>query len=414
MNSNVQIRSRRCTQFNPFYLLTLSVLFITSISFAGWVSFASGNRVSVSPAHTALSYSDVGVATGGAHPQCNVSLNIPGASITFPDDNGMLAGKYAALSFTTKSARVMNYNINGTYRPEKLGEPELPFVRIQVKIPFSVNKVNVSVANTNFTTLEGKYAIAPVQEQLFESFIAGVHADNRTFQINNQIYTANQYFSHDIEHEIMICHGYKILEIRYSPLKYNPVTQTLLATNSAQIVVSYLDGQLSESNEVSIFTDVVNRATFDGINGCVNMVTNPIRGGKVVVVSHSDLLNTSTYSDWKAYRESQGYEFVKEIDASGMNASSIESEIKSLYNSDKFEYLAIVGDWNLVPIPTDGGDGYHWKDYSKLEGSDKIPDVCMGIFLADDENTLQIIVDKQKKQETGGPWSKTVMMTASN
>ena len=270
----------------------------------------------------------------------------------------------------------------------------------------------MSVANTNFIALEGKYNIAPVQEQLFESFIPGVHADNRTFQMNNEIYTANQYFSHEVEYETFIMHGYKILEIRYSPLKYNPVSQMLLATNSAQIQISYLDGQLTETNEKSIFTDVVNRGTFDGINGCVNIVKNPIRGGKVVVVSHSTLLGGAAYSDWKAYRESQGYEFVKEIDASGMNASSIESEIKSQYNSDKFEFLAIIGDWNFVPIPTEN-DGYYWKDYSWLEGDDKIPDVGMGIFLADDEATLQIIVDKQKKQEAGGTWSKTVMMTAS-
>ena len=397
-----------------FFCIFISLILMSaSLAYAqGWTSFTSGKRGNASPAHTALSYNDVSVTTSGAHPQCKVSLTIPGASITFPNDNGMLAGKYAALSFTTKSAMVMNYNINGTYRPEEQGEPELPFVRIQVKIPYSVNKVSVGIANTKFNALEGKYAIAPVQEQLFESFIAGVHADNRTFQMNNQIYTANQYFSHEMEYETFICHGYKILEIRYSPLKYNPVTQTLLATNSADIVVSYLDGQLTESNEKSIFTDVINRATFDGINGCVNIVKNPIRGGKVVVVSHTDLLNGSAYSDWKSYRENQGYEFVKEIDASGMNASSIESEIQSQYDSDKFEFLAIVGDWDLVPIPTNGSD-YHYKDYSWLEGGDKIPDVGMGVLLADNESTLQIMVDKQKKQEAGGIWSKTVMMTAS-
>jgi hypothetical protein len=391
------------------FILVLSVTFLFA---QNWVSFESGKRGSISPAQTALGYSDVGVTTGGAHPQCKVDLTIPGASITFPSDNGMLAGKYAVMSFTAKNARVMGYNINGTYRPEKLGEPELPFVRIQVKIPYSVNKVSVSAVNTKFNALEGKYKVAPVQQQLFESYIAGVHADTRTFQMNEQIYTADQYFSHDIEQETFICHGYKVLEIRYCPLQYNPVTQTLLATKSAQLVISYLDGQLTESNKKSIFTDVINRATFDGINGCINIVKNPIRGGKVAVVSHSTLLNGSAYSDWKAYREGQGYEIVKEIDASGMNASSIESELKSEYNSSEFEYVAVIGDWDFVPIPTDGSK-YHYKNYSRLDGSDDMPDVGMGILLADDDATLKIIVDKQKKQEAGGAWSKTVMMAAS-
>jgi len=203
----------------PFIFLSVSLGFAAD----KWLSFRDG-RATRSTDAAPVNYSAVSIDQAGAHPQCKVSLTIPGASITFPNDNGLLAGKYAALSFTSKTVRVMGYNINGTYQPEKQGEPELPFVRIKVKIPYSTSKVSVSVANTNFIALEGKYTIAPVQEQLFESFIAGVHADNRTFQMNNQIYTANQYFSHEIEYETFICHGYKILEIRYSPMKYNPVS----------------------------------------------------------------------------------------------------------------------------------------------------------------------------------------------
>lgn len=385
-----------------FSILLVCVAFI----FAGeWISFQSGR------AAPDLSYRAVSVDKSGTNPQCKIDLSIPGAFVTYPNDNGLLAGKYASLSFSTGSAMVMNYNINGTYRPEKQGEPELPFVRIQVKIPVSVTKFKVSVANTKFVSLEGRYTVAPVQEQLFESFIAGVHADNRTFQKNEKIYSTDVYFSHGVEYETFFCNSYQVLEIRYCPLRFNPVTQSLLATNTAEIVVTYLDGQVTESNKTTVFTDIINRTSFDGINGCVNKIKNPVRGGKVVVVSHSTLMNTDTYKNWKAYREAQGYEFVKEINASGQNASAIESSIKSQWSSGRFEYLAIVGDWNLVPIPTNGSS-YHWKDYSLLQGSDKVPDVCMGILLADNETKLGYIFDRQKKQEAGGTWSKTIIMTA--
>lgn len=411
--NHLRFQSCLCHQkcFKTLIYLSLAVIFLSaSLGFAQqWLSFGTGKSVPAT-----LSCNDVRVEQTGTNPQCKISINIPGAYLSYPDDFGLLAGKYAALDLPAKPSnlKITSYAINGTLRPEKLGEPALPFVRMQVKIPHTVTQVRVTLANTDFRPISGKYRLAPVQQQLFESFIPGVDIDDRTFKMDKKTYTTNRYFSHPVEYEILVCHGMKILEIRYSPLQYNPVTETILATNKAQVVIDYLDGEVSGLNRPDMLEGVIDKLTFDGIQGRLHAeYKKSKRGGKVVVVSHSSLLTTDTYAAWKAYRVGQGYNFVKEIDASGMNASGITSELKSVYNSEKMEYVVVIGHWNKVPIPTNGGN-YHYKNYSKLDGSDNMPDVCMGIMLADNETELGYMFNKQKNQEKGGAWSKTLMMTA--
>lgn len=391
-----------------FHLSIPIIIVCVSLAFARekWTSFANGST------KAPLSYQDLQIGKNGAYSQCKVAVNIPGATLSFPSDNGLLAGKYAALSFIAANIKVLGYNVNGSLSPGYLGKPDLPFVRVQVRIPLSVNNVKVEVLNTEFMAVEGKYTIAPIQKQLFESFIPGVHADSRVFQQDMQIYNKNKFFTYDVEYEMGICHHMKILEIRYSPLQYNPVTQELLATGSAQIAVTYLDGNINETPIPNIFERSINRKTFDGLTGKIKHVYNSKlpRGGKFVVVSSPTLMNTPTFTEWINYRTAQGYEHVKTIDASSNSSSAITSEIESLYSSG-LDFVVVVGDETVVDIPT-GGTDYHYKDWSRLEGSDELEDVGLGVFLCDDETKLQNILTHQQLQEAGGDWGRTVVMTA--
>jgi len=347
-------------------------------------------------------------------PRCVVDLTVPGAVLTYPDDNGLLAGKYAQLTFKAMNLKLKDYTINGSIRPGMRGMPNLPFVRFQVRIPASVTKVTVQAAQTAFKAVDGEYVIAPVQEDLPESFFYGVDRDYRTFTIDNRIYGTDAFYSYPVEYEIGVCHGMKILEVRYSPVQYNPVTKELTVTDRAQIVVTYLDGVLNEPNTPNAFTSVVNSATYDGINGALDHAPAEKlpRGGKVVVVSKPAFFAMQTYTRWKTYRQGQGYEFVEEINADGMSATQITSRLKAIYDgTDRMQYVIVLGDETVIPIPTDG-TYYHYKNYARLDSTDDIEDVCLGIFLCDNEERFANIVQHQMWHEQGVSWSNTVMMAA--
>lgn len=370
------------------------------------------------------------------HSELNIKVKFPGATLSRPDDNGLLGGNYDVLTFQG-SKKLMAYNINGSLRPEKLGEPNLPFVRLQVRIPYSVNEkdLEIKVVNTYYRELDGEYDIAPIQQQLPESF-RRIGQDTRVFQ-RSRVYDKHMYFSHNLEWEMFIIHGIKVVEIGFSPLKYNPRTKRIKACSSAEIILDYIKGPGKEPLPSKLFNEVVERNTFNGISGDGNsselfntssigtfrgrteLGTIATVGAKFVIVSHSTLIDTNTFKDYISYRENQGYEHLETINTDYFlydEPIEIRNRLLELYNNTMFEYLLIIGDETLVPIPTyDNSEFwpyyfYHYQDYSRLDGTDNMPDVFMGLFLAGNETALLNIFNHQKWQEKGGPWSNDVMM----
>jgi hypothetical protein len=339
-----------------------------------------------------------------------MTVNVPGAFVYHPEDFGLLAGNYAVFSFNSKEVELLNMNLSGTLQPDKLGQPDLPFIRFHVQLPSSVtgDQVKIEVIPASFTPLEGEYSVAPVQVQLPESFTPGVDVDSRVFQRNQEIYTKDAYFSHAMEYELSNLHGMKILEIRYSPLQYNPVQKKILAAGSVRIVVSY-PSSATDASKGNFFEQVVRNSTFDGIGGLLRQndpyIAPEQKGGKVVVISAQKMLSTKTFEDWVSYRKERGYEIVEKIDVAV--TPDIKTKVKALYTASKFDFVVVIGDETVVPIPTTNTTGYYYKDLSRLDGTDNLEDVGLGIFLCDDEAKLQNIVQHQKWQEAGGEWNKT-------
>ncbi len=404
--------------FSCFTILVLCV----SFSIAGesaWISFKDGSVLrGPQVAADLVSYGNLAVSSSASKPVCNLQVNFPGASVWYPNDNGLLAGKYAALNFHAdpSDVKIHGANFNGVLRPDKLGKPDLPYVIFQVMIPSSVSKVKVAVANETFVPVANKFNVAPVQEKLPESFILGVDIDKRAFQSDASVYAKDAYFSNELEYEVLDMHGLKFVEVRYSPAKYNPVTQTLAVSAKAQFSITYLDGDLTKADTDDIFYSVVANSTLDGISGDINkrVPVSTTRGGKVAVVYHQNLYNTQAYKDWKAYREAQNFRFVKEIDGSNMSGSRITSALKDAYSqNNKLDYVIIVGDENLIKIPTNpSGSNYHYKNYTRFSGNDQIDDVCLGLFIINKESQLQNILNHQKWHEQGGSWEDEVLMAA--
>lgn len=409
-----------CRKAIKSFSVLVGVAIIVTFSFAQsqdrWVSFTNG-KVDFSSTAAALNYTAVNLEKNAVNSTFQISLDFPGVNLSFPDDNGLLAGKYATFSFVGKDVDLMSYTVNGTFRPEKLGQPDLPFVRFHVQLPSSVteDQISVSVIPSLFTPLEGEYTVAPIQQQLYESFYYGIDIDTRIFQQNKEIYLKNANFSHPLEYELGNMHGMKILEIRYSPMQYNPVLNKVFVANKVQILVNYPITAVDES-QGNIFEQIVKNSTFDGITGTVrhfehNATQQQQRAGKVVVVSAQKLLSTQAYADWEAYRKNQGYEIVEKIDAGAV--TDITTKLKTMYTASKFDYVIVVGDETVVPCPV-SGTNYHYKVWSRLAGTDDLEDVGLGIFLADDEAKLANIVQHQKWQEASGTWNKTQLSTSGS
>ncbi|MBN1130035.1 MAG: hypothetical protein JXA71_13675 [Chitinispirillaceae bacterium] len=393
----------------PAIVLALVVI-STSVTAQGrWLSFSPDKSLSTS---RAVTHGDVRVDDGAALVRCRVPLTFPGVALDYPDDNGLLAGKFATFSFESDDIRVSPVNYNGTLEPDKRGKPDLPLVRLQVRIPRNAKLHNVTALNADYRPVDGEYSLAPVQEQLAESFVKGEDEDTRAFMRDEAIYGQNARFSFPVTFEEMICHGTRFLEITYCPLAYNPVTKKLYATVSADIAIDYARGEASDDDAPTLFSRAVNSATFNG-TGTPDPETYASSPGKFIVVSRSSLINTATFQDYIAYRQAQGYVLVETVNADNLRAADITVRIKSLYASPKMDYVLIIGDETLIPIPIDS-TSYHYKTWSRLNGTDNIEDVGLGIFLCDNEARLRNIVQHQKWQEAGGTWSKTQLSTSGS
>jgi hypothetical protein len=400
--------------FAVIVMTSLPCLNAQELAGDAWIPFGSGHAPMAQAANEPepMSYGDLHVEKNGARSTIILGISIPGAMLSYPDDNGLLAGKYASLSLASDDIKLMGMNYNGSLQPEKLGTPDLPLVRVQVRIPYNARLANVTTTNTDFLPVEGEYAVNPVQEQLVESFVKGVDIDSRIFRRDAVIYAKNALFTHPLTFESMICHGIRFLEITYCPLKYNPISKKLLATNNADIVINYTLENISENEAPNPFTEAINSVTFNG-TGLPDQAESAPSEGKFIVVSKSSLINTPTFTDYIAYRESQGYTLVESVNADNMNVAAITAKIKSLYSSSKMDYVIILGDETIIPIPVDGTN-YHYKVWSRLEGTDNIEDVGLGIFLCDNEARFKNIVQHQKWQEAGGAWSKTQLTTSGS
>ncbi len=408
MNSSVQKKSQNHSPFNFCYHVILSILLTVSLCFAGWISFEDGRIKTNVTEKDQVRCTDIAVLQKG----CNLSITIPGAYEAKPDDFGLLAGNYSVFSLFGSALKIVNENISGTFRPDKLGKPNLPITRFHVLIPYSVTKdqLTISVLNAHFKPINGSWFIAPIQEQVFDSFIPGVHRDTRVFQMDKTIYEKDAFFTHPLEYDIFICHGYKILEIRYCPMKYNPVTQTVLSTNSAQFAVTYETIPVNNNIQPNNFTNTIYKTTFNGITGRRNEpLVKVSRGGKFVIVSADPLIDCPTMDEYIAYRENQGYEHVATLDASS-GSSGIENKLQELYDAEKIEFVQVIGDDYLID-PPQGGDEYHYKDWANFEGGDTYEDVMLGIYLCNTETGFKQIFDRQKWHEAGGEWTKTAIST---
>lgn len=389
----------------------ITIVVLAGISYAsaadGWVPFSS-------QVQSPISYQDLRLEKSSTATEFKVNLNFPGATLDYPDDNGLLGGKYAVLSLIPPVNNIIDVvHMNAAVEVEKAGKPDLPFIRLQVRIPSWVNFDDVKVAfvNTQYQAITGQFAIAPVQERIPDSYEAG-DIDPRIFLVNNKIYSTDAIFEYPIEYQKNIMHGIKFLEIYYAPFKYNPVTKQVFSTQSAQLVVSFTGQPQPEENTSALFESIVNGRMFDAITGVVDQRTAPSRGGSFFVVTGTKMGSSAVLKQFIDYRVAQGYKLVELFQSDA--TAAITTKLKDTYKANKFDYLIIVGDETILKPPTAGtGSGsFSYKDWAKLDGTDDIEDVMSGIFLCGDDATLSNVLYHQKQQEQGGPWNKTILTTA--
>jgi hypothetical protein len=351
----------------------------------------------------AISYTDVAVEKNGCKTAFTITLKFPGFYVDYTGDYNKQGVIYSLLNFKNPdNALITTGHLDGRIKADRPGKPDLPYVRFQVRIPSSVDltSIKIEVLGEEFRPFTERYLIAPVQDEL---------SGNHVFQPDEQVYAANEFITYPLEYETAVMHGIRMLDIKYYPLKYNPRTRQIQLTGTARIMLQYEGVNQPESNCSAIYENIAQATLFDGINGEPNHVVASRKGGAYVIVAGPKLAKTQALQDYIAYRKNQGFQLRELIESE--DTAAIRNKLQELYNSKKFEYLIIVGDETVIPIPI-AGTGYHYKVWARLEGTDDIEDVMMGIFLCSDETTLKNIINHQQWQERGGAWNKKVLVTA--
>ncbi len=380
-----------------FIFIAIFSLIISGFSKSSWIPF--NHKQGTFP--TALSCGHFSVVQNSVNPGCRLTVSIPGTKESL-DKNGSTS----KLSFATEDIRVIEYHATGHENPHLTGKPDLPFIRLQIRIPYSVTKFDISAKPAPFATVARSVNIGPVA---FDPIATLRHQQDRS------VYTKNSFYSPPIEYETALCHGNKFLEIRYCPLQYNPVTKALRATGQVEFKVTYLDGTLNERVDKNLFSAPLTSQSFNGITGrpLAPKLPSLKRNGKVVVVSKPALTNTETFRRWQEYRKAQGYTFIKTIDATNMSSEAITQELQNLYNTHRINFVLVIGDETIVPCPFVSGSRYHYKDWARLEGTDEYEDALLGILLCNTEEQFKNIVNHQIAHEQGGHWEKRVLVAAA-
>ena len=89
--------------FKTFFYLSIPLVILSvSSGFTNWISFESGRAANYVESKALLHHTGLTADQSG----CNLSVTIPGAQVSFPDDFGLLGGKYSVLSVHERIVQV--------------------------------------------------------------------------------------------------------------------------------------------------------------------------------------------------------------------------------------------------------------------------------------------------------------------
>jgi len=348
-------------------------------------------------------------AWSGTH---SIQLDAPATTVDVINNSEQAVTFYYALDacntidIQTQQGTFTEISVPGYSHSTQVGAPKLPVLRKLIAVPLGAE---VQLTLRDFTTQEISLAdngiitnIMPAQESVSKSADPAsikFSFDEAQYQIDGY----NQTKLVAVE-EVGIMRGVRLVNLVFSPIRYNPVQKSLKVYNDVTVDIAFTNADLASS-------EMLRRTTYSPFFEALyqqqllnylplatrdDLTTYPIK--YLVIADRMFETQMEPFVEWKVQ---SGYEtsmvFTDEI---GTSTTAIKTYIQGLWDAatptdPAPTFVLFVGDTGQIPA-WNGSTGSHVTDlnYVLLEGNDKVPEMYYGRFSANNAAELQPQIDK--------------------
>ena len=309
-------------------------------------------------------------------------------------------GKLNIKNAKTENGSFVKLTIDGYGKSMDIGSPELPVIRKLIEIPLNAEIVieikNQESQKVNLNERGITKQIFPAQPPQPKC------GECPEFEINNEIYSQNDFVSHDIVSVdyLGILRGVSIARLNISPVSYNPITNELEIIQKIDFEIKYKNADLQATKE---FKKKTYSPYFEGVyRGLLNNKNNNSRDYITQYPVHylivSDRMFENQLADFVTWKKRKGFIVTEAYtDVIGSSLQDIKTYIEGLYNSGTPEnpapsFVLFVGDIAQIPA-WDNGNGVTDRNYVEYTG-DLFPEIYYGRFSAENADQLQPFIDK--------------------
>ncbi len=289
----------------------------------------------------------------------------------------------------------------------EIGKPAVPVISEMVGVPGSAN-ISVSVIDVKEETLPG-YNVYPFQTPLHE------REQRIQFDIDRAVYQQNEFYPavQATTGDPGIWRDLRIVNLRVSPITFNPVTGEIKACTELTVRLEYTG--TSDVN-VKSASDRPVPPNYDRMYGNTilnydylryNLRDNVSFDGELdapydylIIADDAYLTNMQPFVDWKT---AQGFAVqMVPVSTVGATVTAVKNYITNEYNTNGISYVLLAGDESDIP----GYTGYGFYSdyyYSLLEGNDDYADIAIGRFCVKNSGQIDNMVNKSVTFESNPP-----------
>ncbi len=302
----------------------------------------------------------------------------------------------------------------GSAPSQRLGAPDLPVFSQIVEVPLC-SDVSVEVSKVQTQLLDSrpcKYPMMPVQPSPSKS-----DRETPPFVIDSALYAADSFYANPMAwiEPIGVARDRNLVNLRISPLAYNPVTGQLMQITSMEVTLKYKNADIAATQRLHTLYHSPDFSIGHEALYALPMAKEVRRDAPVhyLIVAHSSFRGQlDSLINWKkrtGYIVTVGY---TDDPLVGTSNTQIASYIKSFYTNATEQlpaptYLLLVGDHQQIPAfsarcgspATDHITDLYFTTWTE---GDHIPDCYYGRFSARNVAELTPQIEKTIFYESYG------------
>ncbi len=323
------------------------------------------------------------------------------------------AGNISTTDVTTDQGSFSRMAMDGYHLASEVGRPQVPVMVEMLEIPLcdAISYTIRSSRYSDFTAaeLDIQHPLFPAQPSYTKSYTGPV-----VFEKDNDTYRTDAFYHRDLitVEKSGIMRNINIATVYFSPVQYNPVTNTYRIYEDVTVEFSFENADIPATYQMK---SLHGNAIFNGLQShVINPIHTETRGNtfnhpiKYLIVANR--LFRPQLEEFITWKKRQGmmvevaYTDQSEV---GNTNTSIANFLKGKYtNATESDpaptYVLLVGDIGLLPVFSTHISGQDHKTdlyYFTWTDGDNLPDCYYGRFSVQNDSHLRIMLEKTMQYE---------------